>query len=207
MRYLRMLSNSLAVAMLGTCFVLTLVLQLNPTLPLHHVRLVPIAATVGAFYAFHLTVIFYIALIVRQLLTREVFSPGWLSVSVLTWFAAAASLAGAALMWANLRSFGLVLEPDTVRRMANGMLTLVMSSALFVFVALLRAHLGPAGGPCVARSSSWCGWDPSSGRWPSAVPAPGSWTGTRATLPPTSTPSSGPRASRSSRSMADRWIL
>lgn len=147
MRYLRMLSNSLAVALLASSFLVTLVLQLNPTLPLQPDRLAPIVTTVGLFYAIHLTAIFYLVLVVRQLLARELFSPAWLSVGVLSWMAAAAALAGAGLMWANLRAFELVLEPDTVRRMANGMLTLVMSSALFVFVALLRAHLGPAGRP------------------------------------------------------------
>src|SRR5206468_6719439 len=66
-------------------------------------------------------------------------------VGMLTWLAAVAALVGAALMSANLRAFELVLEPDIVRRLANGMLTLIMSSALFVFVALLRTHLGPPG--------------------------------------------------------------
>jgi type I phosphodiesterase/nucleotide pyrophosphatase len=145
MRYLRMLSNSLAAAMLATCFVVTLVLQLNPTLTLHPVRLAPIVTTVGLFYVVNLTAVFYVALVVRLLLARELVSPAWLSISVLGWMAAAASLAGAGLMQTNLRAFELVLEPATVTRMSNGVLTLVMSSALFVFVALLRAHMGPPG--------------------------------------------------------------
>src|SRR5437867_502056 len=102
MRYLRMLSNSLAAAMLATCFVVTLVLQLNPTLTLHPVRLAPIVATVGLFYVVNLTAVFYVALVIRQLLARELFSPAWLSISVLGWMAAAASLAAAALMQTNL---------------------------------------------------------------------------------------------------------
>ena len=145
MRYLRMLSNSIAAAVLATAYVLTLVLQLNPNLPLHPVRLLPIATTVGLFYALHLTVIFYVVLVLRQLLARELFSPAWISVGVLTWLGAAAAIAGAALMWANLHTFELVLEPDTVRRISRGALMLVMSAACFVFVALLRAHLGSEG--------------------------------------------------------------
>jgi hypothetical protein len=58
MRYLRMLSNSLVAAALAACYVLALMLQLNPTLPLHPLRLVPLASTIGVFYAAHLTVIF-----------------------------------------------------------------------------------------------------------------------------------------------------
>ena len=57
-RYLRMLSNSVAAAVLATAYVVTLVLQLNPTLSLHPARLVPMATTVDLFYALHLTVIF-----------------------------------------------------------------------------------------------------------------------------------------------------
>ena len=140
-----MLSNSIIAAALAASYILILVLQLNPTQPLHPVKLVPIASTVGLFYAVHFTVTFYVVLVVRQLLAREVFSPGWISVGVLTWLAAIAALAGAALMWANMRTFGLVLEPATSRDLANGSLTLVVFAALFVFVALLRAHLGPSG--------------------------------------------------------------
>ena len=137
-----MLSNSVAAAVLAAAYVLTLVLQLNPTLPLNPARLVPIATTVGLFYALHLIVIFYVVLVLWQLFARELFSPAWISVGVLTWLGAAASIAGAALMWANLHTFALVLEPDTVRRLGTGSAMLVMSSAFFVFVAVLRGHLG-----------------------------------------------------------------
>ena len=65
MRYLRMLSNSVVAAMLASSYVLALVLQLNPTLPLHPIKLIPIASTVGVFYTFHLTVIFYVILVVQ----------------------------------------------------------------------------------------------------------------------------------------------
>src|SRR4029450_5390402 len=103
MRYLRMLTNSLLAALLAAGFVLTLVLQLNPTLPLHPLRVLPIATTVGVFYAIPLTVIFYLALVMRQLFARELFSPGWVSVGVLTWLAAAAAAAGAGLLGGKLR--------------------------------------------------------------------------------------------------------
>jgi hypothetical protein len=149
-RYLRMLSNSVIAAMLASGYVVTLVLQLNPTLPLHPLRLEPIVTTVGLFYAVHLTVIFYVVLVVRELLAREVFSPGWVSIGVLTWLAAAAALAGAALMWANLQTFALVLEPDTVTNVVDGALMLVVAAAFFVFVGVLRAHLGVAGRPAWA---------------------------------------------------------
>ncbi len=142
-RYLRMLSNSLVAATLAACYVVVLVLQLNPMLSLHPLRLLPLALTVGLFYAAHLTVIFYVCLVVRQLFARELFSPAWTSVAVLSWLGAAAASAGAMLMWANLRTFTLVLAADTVDEIAKGMLALVASASLFVVVGLLRAHFWP----------------------------------------------------------------
>ena len=82
-----MLSNSLIAALVASAYVLTLVLQLNPTLPLSPARLVPIATTVGVFYALHLTVVFYVVLVLRQLFAREVFSPAWVSVASNGWIA------------------------------------------------------------------------------------------------------------------------
>ena len=142
MRYLRMLSNSLVAGALATAYVVVLVLQLNPSLPLSAVRLMALVTTIGLFYAVHLTVIFYIVLVVRQILATEVFSPAWVSVGVLVWLGAAASAAGAALIWGNLQTFTLVLEPATTEEMATSALALLVASALFVCVALARAQFG-----------------------------------------------------------------
>ena len=136
-----MLSNSLVAALLGASYVTVLVLQLNPTMPLYPPRLVPLALTVGVFYAVHLTVIFYVWLVVRQVFARELFSPAWTSVAVLSSLGAAAAIAGAALMWANLRTFTLVLPDDSVNEIARGMLALIASACLFVVVGQLRAQL------------------------------------------------------------------
>ena len=142
-----MLSNSIVAALVGSAYMLALVLQLNPAQGLEWSRLVPIAATIGLFYAVHLTVIFYILLVLRQIFARELFSPAWVSVGVLAWLVAVSALAGAALMWANIQTFDRVLEPSTVRQMTTGAITLVVSAACLVFVSLLRAHLGSAGRP------------------------------------------------------------
>ena len=140
MRYLRLLSNSLAAAILATCYVLILLLQLNPRLPLDPRRLVPIAESVGVFYVVHLMAMFYAMLVTRQLLAREPLSPAWISVGVLSWLGAIAAAAGSALMWANVRTFGLVLPPDIVSDMMRGGLALAVSALLFVLVALGRRN-------------------------------------------------------------------
>jgi len=139
-RYLRLLSNSLAAAILATCYVLILLLQLNPRLPLDPRRLVPIAESVGVFYVVHLTAVFYALLVTRQLLAREPLSPAWISVGVLSWLSAIAAAAGSALIWANVRTFGLVLPPDIVSDMMRGGLALAVSALLFILVALGRRN-------------------------------------------------------------------
>jgi hypothetical protein len=136
------LSNSVAAALLGAGYVLAVVLQLNPTLPLDPVRLTPLALTVVLFYAAHLTVLFYACLVLRELLASEPFSPAWISISALSRLAAASAAAGALLMWLNLRTFELVLPSATVDVMFNGMLMVAASAVAFVAISALRAHFG-----------------------------------------------------------------
>ena len=146
MRYLRMLSNSMAAAALATSYVIALVLHLNPNLPLHPSRLAPLVATVGLYYVVHLTVIFYILLVLRQLLAREVFSPAWLSVDVLTWLSAMAAAAGATLMWRNLATFSLVLDAATTAALSASTMVLAATSMLCLLLALFRRRAPQARG-------------------------------------------------------------
>src|SRR5258706_6322258 len=138
MRYLRMLSNSVIAGVLASCYVLILILQLNPRLPISPTRLIPIAGTIGLYYAVHLSAIFYVLLVLRQLFARDLFSPAWVSVGVLAWLGASAAAAGSALMLANLNTFELVLEPQAVRAITLGAALLATLAVLFAFVGLLR---------------------------------------------------------------------
>lgn len=142
MRYLRMLSNSIAAGSLATAYVLTLVMQLNPALSLDPARLWPLVTTVGLFYAVHLAVVCYVLLVARQLAARELFSPAWLSVGVLVWLGALAAAGGAALMWANLYTFARVLDADTVTAMTRGAGSLAAASVSFMLLARARHAFG-----------------------------------------------------------------
>ena len=133
-----MLSNAIVAAMLATCYVLIVLLHLNPRLPIDPLRFLPIAQSVGLFYVVHLSVVFYALMVARQLLARELFSPAWLGIGVLSWLGALSAAAGSALMWANLSTFSLVLAPETVSAMTQGALALAVSSALFLLVAYGR---------------------------------------------------------------------
>jgi len=139
-----MLSNSLAAAMLGTAYVLTLVLHLNPALPLEPARLRSLVATVGLYYAFHLTVIGYVLLVLRQLFAREVFSPAWVSVDVLGWMCALTAAAGAVLMWRNLWTFALVLDGATAEALDRSALVVAIAAGLCATLALLRRRVPDA---------------------------------------------------------------
>ena len=145
MRYLRMLSNSAAAGLLVACYVLTLVLQLNPVYSVAPSHVGPLIVSIGLFYAFHATVIFYALLVLRQLTATALFSPAWLSVRVLAWLGAVASTGGAALMWANLRTFGLVLDADAAASLARGAFVLSGSAAAFIAVALVYPRTGEQG--------------------------------------------------------------
>jgi predicted AlkP superfamily phosphohydrolase/phosphomutase len=133
-----MLCNSMAAAALGAAYVIALVLHLNPALPLHPAQLPPLITTVGLFYFIHLTVIFYILLVLRQLLAREVFSPAWVSVGVLVWLCALAAAAGATLMWRNLLTFALVLDEPTATALQGSAVVLTATAILCVGLALFR---------------------------------------------------------------------
>ena len=138
MRYLRTLSNSLVAALLGTSYVLVLFLQLNPRLSIAPANLIALVTTVGAFYLVHLGAAFYLVLVMRHLLAVTPFSPAWVSVSVLTWLGSATAAGGAVLMWHNLRTFDVVLAPETRSVMSGGALVLAACAIAFAIVAMLR---------------------------------------------------------------------
>jgi hypothetical protein len=145
-----MLSNSLVASVLAACYVLVVILQLNPTLPLHPLRIAPLALAVMPFYIVHGGTVCYLLLLIRRLFAREHFSPAWVSVSVLSWLSAVVAAAGAALMWANLAVFAPVLPDETARAMAGGAVAVGAASLLFVIVALSRPRV--RSGPRVVAS-------------------------------------------------------
>jgi Type I phosphodiesterase / nucleotide pyrophosphatase len=137
-RYLRMLCNSMAAAAIATAYVVALFLQLNPNLPINPARLVPLISTVGLYYVVHLAAIFYVLLVVRQLLAREVFSPAWISVGVLAWLGALASGAASLLMWRNRSAFALVVSDDSAMTLERSAVALAAATLLFALVAVGR---------------------------------------------------------------------
>ena len=77
-QYLRMLTNSIIGGLLVGAYVTILVLQLNPNVQLNSISVVPLVLTPWTFYGLHAAVFFYALIVLRQLLSVEVRSPGWI---------------------------------------------------------------------------------------------------------------------------------
>lgn len=133
-----MSTNSLAAGALTAAYVLVLFSLLNPTLSRNPRELAAFATTIGVFYAVWGSAVAFLLLLGRALFGRVRFSPAWVSVTVVAWLAAAASAGGALLMWANLRTFSLVLEASTVRALHRSAIAMAAVSGLLLLTAVLQ---------------------------------------------------------------------
>jgi predicted AlkP superfamily phosphohydrolase/phosphomutase len=140
-----MLTNSFLAGALAASYVVVLFLQLNPALPLNPGTIGPLALAVGLFYAVAVTAIVYMLLLVRVLLGRDRFSPAWISVSVFAWAGFAIAAAGAAEMWANVDTFGVVLEAKTTETLWQSAIV-VGVAAVLLFALAIAQHYSPRRG-------------------------------------------------------------
>ena len=145
MRYLRMLSNAALGGALGAAYVTVLLLQLNPQVPLESPGVWRWFVRMLLFYGTHLTVLFYVLLVLREILGSRMLSPAWISVRVLAWLAAITAGAASMLMWSNLQNFGIVLAPETMRRMLLGAVATTASAVVLVGIVILRYSFGRRG--------------------------------------------------------------
>ena len=143
-----MLSNSVIGGALAAAYITVLVLHLNPLFPLTVGTVVPLAIALGLAYGVNIAVAFYALIVLRQLIAPEVLSPGWLSVRLLSWLCTFAAIGGATIMWLNIRSFGAVLEAETVRQMTAAAAMITGSALVFLLIAI--AHIGRRGGRATA---------------------------------------------------------
>jgi hypothetical protein len=138
MRFLRMFSNAVIAAGVGAIYLSVLFLQLNPGVPLYPLNLVALTVTLALFYGIHLVAGFYALIVLRQMISTERLSPGWVSLRLQTWLLTADAAGVAALMWSNLRSYSAMLSLDTSRRMAAG--AAILTACAFVFLGVALAH-------------------------------------------------------------------
>jgi predicted AlkP superfamily phosphohydrolase/phosphomutase len=146
MRFLRMLTNSVAAGVLGAAYLTVLVLQLNPQVPIVSLTTWRWFLTLAMFYGVHLAVLFYVLMVAREFFSLDVLSPGWVSVRVLAWLAATVAGIAALLMWLNVRGFGVSLDPVAARRMLVGSIATGLSALVLLAIAIAHYSSGRRGG-------------------------------------------------------------
>jgi hypothetical protein len=152
MRYLRMLTNSLAGGVLAAAHLTVLLLYLNPSLPIWSGVTGRWFGILLLTYGLHAAVLCYALLVIRQVVSEEVPSPGWISVRLLAWVSAAVSSAAAALMWLNLRAFDLSLGPEASARLEAGALALTVAAAVLFGLAVAYSGFGWRGSRVAAAA-------------------------------------------------------
>jgi predicted AlkP superfamily phosphohydrolase/phosphomutase len=145
MRFLRMLTNTLLAGALGAAYLTILLLHLNPQLPLASLSVWRWYATLCAFYGVHLAILFYVVMLLRELVSVDLFSPGWISVRLMAWLSAVAAAVAATLMWLNLRGFPAVLTEADSRRFAYGAAGLTLSAVVLLAIAIAHYSFGRRG--------------------------------------------------------------
>lgn len=145
MRFLRMLTNSLLAGALGASYLTVLVLQLNPHIPIASDTTLRWLLTFVLFYGVHLAVLFYLLMMAREFFTLDTLSPGWASVRVLAWLAAALAAGAAALMWLNVQGFEAALGEVATRRMTSGAAATTASAVVLLGIAIAHYSFGRRG--------------------------------------------------------------
>src|SRR6516225_3998016 len=145
MRFLRLLTNSLLAGALGAAYLTILLLQLNPQVPIASVSVWRWYVTVGGFYGINLALLFYATMLLRELVSLRVFSPGWISVRLLAWMSAVAAAAAATLMWLNLTGFPTLFDQAGARRFAYGAVATTASAIVLLLIAIAHYSFGRRG--------------------------------------------------------------
>jgi hypothetical protein len=144
-RFLRLLTNSLLAGALGAAYLTILVLQLNPQVPLVSPSVWRWYVTLGAFYGIHLTLLFYVTMLLRDFVSVDIFSPGWISVRLLAWLSAVAAAVAATLMWLNLAGFPNLFDNAAALRFTWGAAATTASAFVLVVIAVAHYSYGRRG--------------------------------------------------------------
>jgi len=145
MRYLRMLMNAAAGGVMVATYLVVLVLQLNPHVPVVSDMALRWLGLLVAFYGPYLTAGIFLLLLVREALASTPLSPAWLSVRVLGWLGAVVAGAASIVTWANLRSFEATLTVAAAERMRQGAIATTVLAVVLLTVVVLRYSFGQRG--------------------------------------------------------------
>jgi hypothetical protein len=140
-----MLTNAVASGVLVATYLVVLVLQLNPQIPIFSATAWRWFSTLVALYGLYLSVGVMLVLIIREAFASRPLSPAWLSVRLLAWLSAAGAVAAAILTWFNLQGFGAVLGEGPAEAMRRGAEATTTFAAVLVAIAVLRYSFGRRG--------------------------------------------------------------
>src|SRR5688572_26141362 len=139
MRYLRMLSNSAFAGLLAAVYLTVLLLHLNPAVPLESGAVLSLLAVTTVTYGLHIFVVSYALYVVRQIALGEPSSPGWISLRLLTWSAAALSGTAAVVMWLHAAGLRNALPSPALVGISRAALVFAASSAVFLMLGIAQA--------------------------------------------------------------------
>jgi hypothetical protein len=140
-----MLTNALAGGVLVALYLVVLVLQLNPQVPVFSATAGRWFVALIAFYGPYAASVIYFLILLREALAPRRLSPAWFSVRLMAWLGAAVAAMAAAVTWANLRGFRAVLSQAAADRMQQGATATTIFAAVLFSVALLRYSFGRRG--------------------------------------------------------------
>jgi hypothetical protein len=149
-RYLRLFTNAVTGGVLIASYLVVLVLQLNPQIPIASVTAWRWLRTLVALYGLYLSVGLFLLMLVREALARQPLLPAWLSVRLLAWMSAAGAATAAVLTWANLRGFQAVLGSAASDAMRRGAVATTTFAVVLAVIALLRYSFSRRGNALTA---------------------------------------------------------
>jgi hypothetical protein len=143
MRYLRMLSNSVFAGVLASVYLTLLLLHLNPSVPLTRHAAGPLFLVVMVSYGLHIFVFSYALYVLRRMLIVESGSPGWISLRLLTWSAAALCGTAAVITWLHASGLQHALDPRAMPRITYAATVFALATVVFLLLGFAQVAARP----------------------------------------------------------------
>ena len=133
-----MLSNSAFAGLLAAVYLTWLLLHLNPSVPLTMAAVSSLLTVTLVSYGVHIFVVSYVLYVVRIIALTEPSTPGWISLRLLTWSAAALSGAAAVISWLHASGLRTTLDPLVLPGLTRAAGLFAGATVLFLLLALAQ---------------------------------------------------------------------
>lgn len=143
-----MLSNSVFAGLLASTYFTQLLLLLNPHAPLTAIG--PLFVVAMLSYGAHIAVVSYVLYVVRQIAVFEPSPPGWISLRLLTWSAAALSGFAAVVTWLHATGLRSTLDAGAIPPLEVTAMACAGTTAAFLLLGFAQIAARPRGRSTVA---------------------------------------------------------